>query len=238
MPVYNGSQYLKEAILSVLQQTERDFEFIIVDDGSTDKTSEIVGLFAQQDKRIRYERRAHAGLVSTLNYGISIAQGKYVARMDADDIAMPERFNLQGVLLDMKPEIALCGTQAHQIDSTGSIIGKFTRPLEGSKEIRSYALLHNPFIHPTVMIRRSVFDRVGGYRSFWKHIEDYELWTRILPYYQAANIIQPLIKYRTHSMQVTKKKRFHMLVIGILVRLLYIWRLLISKVYGSSSQVS
>ncbi|MDB5259211.1 MAG: glycosyl transferase family 2 [Candidatus Taylorbacteria bacterium] len=228
MPVYNGEKYLKEAIESVLKQTENDFEFLIIDDGSIDATESIVNSFA--DKRIRYEKRQRGGLVAALNYGISIAQGIYIARMDADDRALAERFSKQAATLDLHPEIAVCGSWALKIDEAGRPAGQFSFPKITPKEVRLHAFVHNPIIHPAAMIRRSVLLEVGGYRPFWKHVEDYELWTRILPKYACVNIGEPLLEYRLHAGQITQQKRIRMLSYGLLIRIAYLWRTLLSLI--------
>ena len=227
LAVYNGSQFIKDAIQSMLDQSYADFEFIIVDDGSTDSTSEIVASF--NDPRIKYEKREHAGLVPSLNYGLSIAEGKYVARMDADDYSLPSRFEKQVSLLEEHSEIVVCGSWAIIVDKENREIGTYSYPRVKSKEIRLYAIRGNPFIHPTTMYRREVILKAGGYRRFWKHTEDYELWTRIIYKHQVANIPEPLLNYRIHEGQITISRKAEMRFYGIMVRVLALFRFAFSK---------
>jgi glycosyltransferase involved in cell wall biosynthesis len=226
MPVYNGEKYLSEAIQSILDQTFSDFEFIIADDGSTDGSCEIVSMF--KDERIRYEKLPHQGLVHTLNHAIRMARGTYIARMDADDISLPERLARQVEYMDAHPDIAVCGSWATCINGNGDSVGSYDYPPVESKQIKKYALIHNPFIHPSVVIRNKIIVRVGGYRTFWKHTEDYELWTRILSLYKGANIPEYLLKYRVHDNQVTSSKKLMMRAYGVLLRALACKRLFIS----------
>jgi glycosyltransferase involved in cell wall biosynthesis len=225
MPVYNGEKYVREAIQSVLDQTFSDFEFIIVDDGSTDNSGEAINSF--KDERIRYEQLPHRGLIHTLNHAIQIARGTYIARMDADDIALPERLARQVEYMDTHPDIAVCGSWATCIDKNGDNIGSYNYPPVENKKIKKYALIHNPFIHPSVVIRKEMIEKVGGYRAFWKHTEDYELWTRVLSLYKGTNIPEYLLKYRVHDNQVTASKSLMMRVYGVLLRALACKRLFI-----------
>jgi len=215
MPVCNGEKYISEAIASVLAQTERDFELLIVDDGSTDKTESIVRSF--KDSRIVYFKRQHEGLVSTLNFALTKASSEYIARMDADDVAYPQRFEKQ--LKFMKDrDLVLCGSWADLMDEDGDKIGELKFPPVEDCSVRSYAILHNPFIHPTVIFKKDVVIAAGGYRNF-KHVEDYELWTRIIFKNKIGNIPEKLLEYRLHSLQVTKRKNRLMKSSAYLVRL-------------------
>lgn len=226
LPTYNSQAFIAQAVKSVLDQSFQDFEFIIIDDGSTDATGDIVKSF--NDPRIRLERRGHAGLVNSLNYGISVARGEYIARMDSDDQSLPDRFFKQVAFLDLHPQAALCGSWAVAIDEHGKNIGTYSYTPAKIGSIRRYALLHNPFIHPSVMIRKGILQAAGGYRRFWKHTEDYELWTRIIYHHEAGNIPEILIKYRIHAGQITVSRRAEMRFYGIIVRLMAVWRFLLS----------
>ncbi len=223
MAVYNGETYLREAIESILKQSEKNFEFIIVDDGSKDGTATIIEEFKGNDMRIIALTVKHnMGLVYCLNKGISIAKGEYVARMDADDISLPHRFERQ--LSFMKETgISICGAWAEAINASGDKLYTMTYPPK-AEEIKLFSIKHNPFIHSTVMIRRDVLNDVGGYSKMFKHVEDYELWTRILYKYVGGNISEVLLKYRIHEKQITSERRRVMLVKGVLVRILAIFR--------------
>jgi glycosyltransferase involved in cell wall biosynthesis len=221
LPVYNGARYIAESVTSVLNQTFTDFELIIINDGSSDNTSEILKTFT--DSRIVLIQRENRGLIDTLNEGLAFAHGEYVARMDADDVMLPERLAKQVAYLDDHPRVAVLGGWAEVINESGEKIGFYDYPPTDYHKLRTYILKSNPFIHSTVMFRREVILRAGGYRQY-RHIEDYELWTRVVFKYQGTNLPEPLIKYRVHLESITSKNRYRMLLLGILVRLLALQR--------------
>lgn len=227
MPIYNGEKYLNEAILSVLGQTYADFELIAIDDGSNDTSLEILKNFQKKDQRIKLISRENQGLVKSLNEGIKIANGEYIARMDADDVSMSERFEKQMAFLENNKDIVLCGTWAKKMDANEGEIGEYSTPIT-DKEIKKNILFHNPFIHPTVMIRKSVFAKVGLYNEYFKHIEDYELWTRIVPRFKTGNLQEFLLKYRITDDGITIKNRRVMHLKGIIVRILCLIRKIIN----------
>ncbi len=215
MPVYNGEKYIGEAIGSILAQTERDFELLVVDDGSTDKTVEVVSSF--KDDRVKYFKRSHEGLVMALNFALGKANSKYIARMDADDVAYPERFEKQLKYITAN-NLAVCGSWADLTDEDGDKIGELKFPPITAGAIRYYAILHNPFIHPTVIFDKDIIMKAGAYRNF-KNVEDYELWTRIIFKNNVGNIPERLIRYRLHCLQVTRRKNKLMKASSYLVRL-------------------
>ena len=222
MSVYNGEKYLAESIESILAQTYKDFECIIVNNASTDGSLSIMQEYAKKDPRIRLASEEKKGLVYALNTGLHLAQGTYIARMDADDSAYADRFEKQLKFMEDQ-NIALCGSWANIIDEHGTITGSID-DLPRAQRIRMFALLHNPFIHPSVMVRKDILQKVGGYKPFFKHIEDYELWTRIVFKYKTDNIQEPLLRYRVHGSQITRKNNMFMRCMGILVRFLALWR--------------
>lgn len=221
MPVYNGEKYLAEAIQSVLNQTCKDFEFIIIDDGSTDNTEKIINSF--DDSRIILVKLKHEGIVNALNKGIEISTGEYIIRADADDISELNRFEKLVNYMDSNLEVGVCGSWASKIYEDGKEIGEMVYPPQGNKQIKKYCLFHNPFIHPSVIFRKDEVTKVGSYRNF-KHNEDYELWTRVLRKKSGHNIPEFLLKYRIHSSQITKKNNFKMRLIGMYVRILSLIR--------------
>jgi glycosyltransferase involved in cell wall biosynthesis len=222
MPVYNGERYLGESIESILNQTYKDFEFIIINDGSTDRSLDILREFQKLDKRIKLVSRENKGVVYSLNEGVKMAQGEYIARMDADDVSDPGRL-LKQLKYAQENELAVCGTWAESIDSQGNKIGNLVYPPNVNK-IRLFTFLHNPFIHSSVIFRKDLFEKVGGYKTFFKHIEDYELWTRIVFKYKTGNVPEKLMKYRLHEEQITRENNFTMRFKGLLVRILALWR--------------
>ena len=222
MPVYNGEKYLKEAIQSVLDQTYKDFEFIIIDDGSTDDTEKVINSFS--DERIRIYKLNHAGIVKALNKGLEVAQGEYIIRSDADDISLPERFQKLLDYMEENGRVGVCGSWAISMNGKGEEVGKMKYPPIENEEIKKYSLFHNPFIHPSVIFRKKTVDEVGGYRNF-KHNEDYELWTRVLKDHEGHNLSEVLLKYRIHPHQTTRKHGLKMKAVGLCVRVLAFVRL-------------
>ena len=222
MSVYNGEKYLKEAIESVLVQDFSDFEFIVINDGSTDRSLEIIKGF--NDKRLKFISRENKGLIYSLNEAIFLAQGQYLARMDADDICLPNRLSVQLKAFDDE-KVGMVGSWAIKIDKNGQEMGVMSYPPSQYKKIKNFFIRHNPFIHSSVMIRKEVLDKVGVYSDKFKHAEDYELWSRVLSRFEAVNIPQPLIKYRANSDGVTKKHNLFMRYQGFRVRILGLLRL-------------
>ncbi len=221
MSVYNCEKYIKESIDSILSQNFSDFEFIIINDGSTDRSKEI--LESYKDERIRLFNNQNKGLTKSLNEAIGYSRGEYIARMDADDISLPKRFEKQINFLESNLDYVMCGTWAEFIDEEGVYLRDYERPVTDS-EIKKEILFHNPFIHPSMMIRKSVFSTVGNYKVSFKHIEDYELWSRIVFKYKTANIPEKLFKYRIHKKQITNKNNLIMRIRGIFVRILVLFR--------------
>ncbi len=201
MPVYNGESYLRATIESILRQTFTDFEFLIIDDGSTDSTVEIVRSF--KDQRIRLLRNPERlKLSGALNRGLDEARGEYVARMDGDDISRPDRLEKQVRLMDSFPNIGLCGGWIQKFGMGRKEINQFP---EHSESIRAYALFDSPFAHPTVMLRKSFFDQYKlRYDGQYYPTEDYELWSRALDLFPCVNIQEILLDYRVHDSSMTR----------------------------------
>lgn len=202
LPVYNAESFLKEAIQSVLNQTFIDFELIILNDGSTDKSKEIINEF--KDPRIRYiENETNIRLIRTLNKGIELAQGKYIARMDADDVCMPDRFQKQVNFLEENQEYVMCGTWARIMNDRSELTGRVKR-IDTNELVRANMLFTTPFLHPTVMIRREAL-QTEKYKEEALHCEDLELWIRLAnnEQYKFANIPEYLLKYRWHSTNIS-----------------------------------
>jgi glycosyltransferase involved in cell wall biosynthesis len=224
MSVYNGDKYLKEAIESILSQTFTDLELIIINDGSTDRSREI--LESYKDGRIRLFNNTNKGLTKSLNEGIRYSNGEYIARMDADDVSMPNRFERQVSFLDSHPGIVMCGTWAQFTDKDGNDNGPYQTPVSG-REIRTMLIKHSPFIHPSVMIRRNLFDKVGFYDESFRCAQDYELWTRVVALFDTANLPEVLLKYRVLKSGITGSNRLKVKIAGLKIRWLGIWRLLL-----------
>jgi hypothetical protein len=206
MSVFNGERYLAEAVESILGQNFHDFEFIVINDGSTDRTSVILESYLKIDPRLRVHHQEHKGLVESLNWGCALARGKYVARTDADDIAIEDRLMRQVDFMEKHPDIGVLGGAVQVIDSTGKALETSVNPAE-DKDIK-LALLrgHCPFWHPSVLMRTDVFVSTGGYRKIVSGAEDHDLWLRIADHYRLANLETVVLKYRLHSSQVTVLK--------------------------------
>jgi hypothetical protein len=204
MSVFNGQAFLSEAIESILSQTFRNFEFLVIDDGSTDRTAEILADYASRDVRIRVMRHGNKGRTASLNIGINLAAGKYIARMDADDVALPDRLRDQVEFLEQHPEVGLLGGAVELINRQGKVIQTTRPPLE-DEEIKSVMLGYNPMCHPAVMMRKEAAIGAGGYREAFSESEDYDLWLRMSERCQLANLGKPILQYRVHSGQASMR---------------------------------
>lgn len=206
MAVYNERPYLEKSIRSILNQEFRDFEFIIVDDGSTDGSTKIIKKLSYEDKRIRLIQQENKGLASSLNIGLSLASGKYVARMDGDDLSKPRRLGCQVHFLEEHPDVGVVGTKIEKIDAQGRVVDLGKRPTE--PDLIAWNLIFNTSLcHPSVMIRCSVLEKLDGYAE-WAHVgQDYELWTRAVQVSRVANMSDRLFKLRRHEGSVTTSKR-------------------------------
>jgi len=206
MPVFNAAPYVKEAIQSVLDQTFQDYEFIIVDDGSTDASLQVIQSFT--DPRIKLiEHHTNAGLIATLNEGLQRADGEFIARIDADDIwTSKDKLAKQLEHFDHSPDCVLVGTWATVIDEDGAVHGKIRYPYEDAA-IRNNLLMKNYFIHPSVMFKKEAALAVGGFKAEEKHVEDYGLWLRLGARGTFANISEYLMSYRVHGASVSRQNR-------------------------------
>jgi glycosyltransferase involved in cell wall biosynthesis len=206
MSVHNGEKFLREAVESILNQTFRDFEFIIIDDGSADGSKAILEEYAARGARVRLVSRENRGLTKSLNEGLALARGEFVARMDADDIALPERFQRQIEYLNNNSLIAALGTWVCFIDG------------QGVKMIEHHSAAHPAIIawefsmgnmvwHPTMMIRREWLEKVGNYdESFWV-AQDFDLWSRIFRAGgRVAVLPEVLLHYRCGPQQISKNR--------------------------------
>jgi glycosyltransferase involved in cell wall biosynthesis len=201
MAVYNGEKYLREAIDSILGQTFKDFEFIIVEDGSTDRSYDIVSSYG--DGRIRVVRNpANLGLIKSLNRGIEHCRGEYVARMDCDDRSLPERLSKQVAFMDSHPNVGASGTWVTHIDTEGRATG-LTRTPVGARMAYDF-WRPPPLIHPTAIIRRSRLQRLR-YDAEALHAEDYDLWLRFVRECRLDNLAECLLDYRIHDESVSQR---------------------------------
>lgn len=214
MPVFNAERFLREAIESILNQTFAGFELIAIDDGSTDRSPEILSHYGRLDARVRVHLRSHRGVPATLNSGCALAHGVYIARMDADDISLPDRFERQAAFLEDHPDVAVLGTQLERIREDGTPIDTTNVPLEHAQiaaRMQESCCMH----HPTVMMRADALRTLGGYREAFHAAEDHDLWLRAAERFELANLPQALLRYRIHS-QATSFQQLEQQVIAAL----------------------
>lgn len=205
LPVFNGSAYLEQAIASILSQTYSNFELIIINDGSTDSSGEISDRMAA-DPRIRVVHQPNQGIVAALNNGIAIASGDYIARMDADDIALPHRFERQVETLENNPNVVLLGCRSDTINAEGEVVNR--RDSVSQLTIKSTAVLSFPpsmlqVLHPTTMMRADAIRQIEGYSSNYLHCEDYDMYLRISSLGDIAQLEEVLLQYRIHGANVS-----------------------------------
>lgn len=217
MPVYNEEKYIGEAIESILHQTFEDFEFIIINDGSTDRTKSIISSFS--DARIKVLTQTNKGLTQSLNKGLSVSTGEYIARMDGNDISLPCRLQKQVEYLESHPRIGLVGAYYLNIDEKGTEF-KTYRYATDDKEIRRILWTDCPFCHSLVIYRTQCITEVGDYRERIGPAEDYDLWFRISEKFLVANIPEPLHKVRVTVTGITLKNRINQIRAACLVRYL------------------
>ena len=203
LSVHNDAPYLADAIESILAQSFADFEFLIVDDGSTDGSGAIVDAFAGRDARIRVLRQANQGLVASLNRAIGEARAPWIARMDGDDVALPLRFERQMDFLDRNPDCDVLGTDLEEIDGEGRVRGTLRPHPARHEDIVAALRTGSPICHPSVMMRRRALVEAGGYRAAYRHCEDFDLWLRLVPHARFANLPERLLRYRRTAAQVS-----------------------------------
>jgi len=203
MPVRNGEAWLGQGIASVLSQDFGDFELLVVDDGSDDGTPRILEQFSRADPRVQLLHQAPQGIAAALNRAIAAAGAPYLARLDADDRAMPERLGRQHAFMQAHSEIVLLGSGAERIDPSGAVVGRASPPTEGA-ELRRVLGRSNPFIHSTVMMRSAAVRKLGGYRAAFRAAEDYDLWLRLAEVGDIANLPEHLIQYRLHAANLSR----------------------------------
>jgi glycosyltransferase involved in cell wall biosynthesis len=205
MPIYNAGRFLDLAIRSIRAQTLTDFEFILVDDGSTDEIDPILVAHTAADPRLSVLRLPHGGIATALNHGVVRAQANLVAIMNGDDEAMPERLVRQVAAMREQPNIVVLGSAAEMIDQDGRSLGRI-QPTGDPALIREQLMAANSLAHPTVMMRRDVVLAAGGYRPIFTACEDYDLWLRLSERHDLSNTPEPLLRYRIHDNQVSRRR--------------------------------
>jgi glycosyltransferase involved in cell wall biosynthesis len=196
MPMYNAQAFLGEAIESILEQSYADFEFLIIDDGSTDASALLAREYAKGDRRIEIIGRERGGYVAALNYGLNFARGRYIARMDADDICEPERLERQVARMEAEPDLVVLGSCANAIDPHGRMLGAFDVPLRHEDLEAAHLRGESSIHHPSAMIRQEALERVGRYREALAPAEDFDLWLRLGEVGRLENLPERLIRKR------------------------------------------
>jgi len=205
MAVRDGAPWLTAACRSILDQSLHDLELIIVDDGSRDETPSLIERLAGADARVRPFRLSATGLVGALNKGVEVARAPLMARLDADDIALPGRLERQLAYLEEHPRTVLLGTWAQRIDADGRPLG-LVRPEAAPAKLAALLARRNPFIHSTIVMRTRAVRRLGAYREACRHAEDYDLWLRLAEIGDVAILPEPLVQYRVHQASVSRQQ--------------------------------
>jgi glycosyltransferase family 2 len=203
IPCYNCEEYVEEAVMSIIKQTYPNLEILVIDDGSTDNTGNILKILAKEDPRIIYiKNEENLKLIATLNKGLNLCKGKYIARMDADDISLPTRIEKQVNFLEAHPEIGIVGTYTKNFGVNNKTWEMDTE----DKYIRTHLFYNTCFAHPSVMVRASALrNNHLYYNPDYPHAEDYKLWCDIAQYTKLANIPEVLLYYRINEKQVSNK---------------------------------
>lgn len=238
MPVFNEQEYLSKSIESILNQTFRDFEFIIVDDASTDASSEILKRYASEDRRsVLIRNPVNQGLALSLNNALSVAKGEFIARMDADDIAVKDRLEIQLAFLNKNPEISLVGSSMYMIDFKGNIITQYDT-IANPQIFKKRIYYKNSSPHPTWMFRKKILKDIKRYRDI-PTSQDYDFLMR-LHYlgYEVSNIDIPLVYYRVHDKKISVDRHITQIKLSRYLRRLYRKGLILNDYYFKKEQIS
>lgn len=200
IPTYNRARFVGEAIDSVLAQTYKDYEIIVVDDGSTDNTQEVLKHYGH---KIRYFRQENKGISAARNLALEKARGEYIAFLDDDDLWLPEKLEKQIDVLERNPDLAFVASETHVINGKGEIIDRFKR---GKGDVETFENLRQQYFVPmlTTVVRRKCLDSVGGFNPSLPICQDHDLWLRLAKIYKFRYIDVPLAKYRMHANNITK----------------------------------
>ncbi|MCW3090214.1 MAG: hypothetical protein JWP81_1283 [Ferruginibacter sp.] len=207
MPAYNAASYIKEAILSVLEQSFTSFELLVINDGSTDDTEKVVRSFS--DPRIRFFEQSNRGVAAALNRGLSVASAPLIARFDADDICLPGRLKIQYDFMIAHPEYIIIGSDADFIDMEDNYVFTYNPPWHSNKDIQLMVRSKCPFIHSGVMYRKDAIVNAGGYNVHAHAFEDHLLWRKILEKGMACNIAKVLLKVRLNPASISIDEKWH-----------------------------
>lgn len=216
IPACNEERFLGDAIASICAQSFDDFELIVVNNGSTDATGQIISEWKSRDARVRGVSLERASLHQSLRRGVAISRANFIARIDADDMATAERLQRQYETMVSYPALGVLGTAAHIVSDSGRSMG-FTKPRLTDQEIKRFLPEGCPFVHSSVMMRREVYLRAGGYRPGLNLAEDYDLWLRMALITEMANLPEPLVKYRLHKDSINGRRGVRLAVSSLCV---------------------
>jgi Glycosyl transferase family 2 len=202
MSVHNGERFLREAVESVLAQTLADIELIVVDDGSTDSTAQILAAYAAQDSRLAVHRQSNQGSTLAATRAFALARAPLVAILDADDVAMPDRLERQHLFLTEHEKVAVVGGAVNFVDENGSTFAEVQYP-RADAAIRESFEVTTPLANSAAMVRRNAYEHVGGYRSIFVMSHDLDMWLRLADSYELANLPEAVVRYRIHRSQET-----------------------------------
>lgn len=222
LPVYNCEKYIEQSINSILNQSFSDFELIVINDGSTDNTESIISKF-KSDNRVIVINKKNEGLIQTLNLGLGLAQCKYVARMDADDISLPNRLSEQFKRMENDEDLVVLGSNINIVDESGNLKGISQYPT--SFAIDEFILKGSPLAHPSVIMRKDIIQSIGGYRKAFIHSEDYDLWLRVFEKgYRIDNIEEPLLIYRETTTGISRAQHNKQRISAFIAKVSYVIR--------------
>lgn len=224
LSVYNGERFLAAALDSIVAQSFSDWEFVVVDDGSTDRSAAIIREYSRRDRRVVHlESVGNQGLIRALNRGIAACSGEYLARQDADDVSEPARLELQAAFLSAHPEHVVVGSRYDEIDEEGRVVGSQRMPFfQTDLEIQRHKYRKNPFAHSSVLVRKEVVLAAGGYREQSRHAEDYDLWLRILRRGRGHNLPDVLLHRRITPGMISIARKREMLRTVLKIKLHYV----------------
>ncbi len=206
MPIYNACDYLAEAVDSILTQTLWDLELVAVDDGSTDRSLDVLRDFERRDGRMRVFARPHLGYVRQLNFGLGVSRGRYIARMDSDDVAYPRRLEIQVEHLESNPQTIVLGGAYDLTDAAGRMLRRHVPPADDATLQEMCLTGQTPIGHPTAIMRRASLVEVGGYDESLETAEDNDLWLRLGERGELACVLEPVIRYRQHDKSVSEQR--------------------------------
>lgn len=224
MACYNSEQFLQESLPCILNQTFQDFEVVVVDDGSTDGTLELLNEYAKHDKRIIILTKEHSGLTDSLQYGLNAAQGEWIARWDADDLADPKRLEQQFTYLQEHPDIVLIGSGCVEIDTLGKVIKKHIYPSDHETLVHNLRQLRKFFPHSSALFNRRKALSVGGYRQRFTYAQDRDLWLRLAEVGKIACLQAPLVYLRRHENTISYSHASFQVLLGLAATICHLRR--------------